>query len=54
LGGILVGLTETFWTGYLDIQSKDIAVFAILALVLIFRPQGLLLPSLRGPDPGLR
>jgi len=54
VGGLLVGLTETFWTGYLDIQSKDIAVFAILAFVLIFRPQGLLQPSLRGPDPGLR
>ncbi len=54
LGGLVVGLTETFWTAYLDIQSKDIAVFALLALVLIFRPQGLVRPAIHGPDPGLR
>ena len=54
VGGMAVGLTETYWTAYLDIQSKDIAVFALLALVLIFRPQGLVQPALRGPDPGLR
>ena len=53
-GGLIVGLTETFWTAYLDIQSKDIAVFALLALILIFRPQGLLRPTVRGPDPALR
>jgi branched-chain amino acid transport system permease protein len=53
-GGVVVALTETFWTAYFDIQSKDIAVFVLLALVLIFRPQGLLQPVLRGPDPGLR
>jgi branched-chain amino acid transport system permease protein len=53
-GGIAVALTETFWTAYFDIQSKEIAVFVLLALVLIFRPRGLLQSTLRGPDPGLR
>ena len=41
LGGLLVGLLETFWSGYLSIESKDIAVFALLAAFLVFRPQGL-------------
>ena len=54
VGGLVVGLTETFWTAYFDIQSKDIVIFVLLALVLVFRPQGLLQPVLRGPDPGLR
>mgnify|MGYP003885670811 CR=1 FL=1 len=42
LGGILIGLVETFWSGYLDGTWRDVAVFALLALFLIFRPQGLL------------
>ena len=42
LGGLLIGLVEALWSGYFSIAYKDIAVFAILILVLIFRPQGLL------------
>ncbi len=42
LGGFLIGMLETFWSGYLTIAYKDIAVFGVLALVLIFRPAGLL------------
>ena len=42
LGGFLIGMLETFWSGYLTIAYKDIAVFGILTLVLIFRPIGLL------------
>ena len=42
LGGLLIGLLEAFWSGYLTIAYKDIAVFAVLTLVLIFRPDGLL------------
>ena len=42
LGGLLIGLIEAFWSGYFTIEYKDVAAFAILVLVLIFRPTGLL------------
>lgn len=42
LGGILIGLLETFWSAYLTIAYKDVAVFALLAVVLALRPEGLL------------
>ncbi|MEA4837882.1 MAG: branched-chain amino acid ABC transporter permease LivH [Rhodospirillaceae bacterium] len=42
LGGLLIGLIEAFWSAYFSIEYKDVAVFAILVLVLLFRPTGLL------------
>jgi branched-chain amino acid transport system permease protein len=42
LGGLLIGLIETLWSGYFSIDYKDVASFSILAIVLIFMPQGLL------------
>jgi branched-chain amino acid transport system permease protein len=42
LGGFLIGLIEAFWSGYFSIEYKDVATFAILVIVLIFRPSGLL------------
>ena len=42
LGGILIGLIETFWSGYFTLEYKDVAAFSILAIVLIFLPSGLL------------
>lgn len=42
LGGLLIGLIEAFWSGYFTVEYKDVAAFAILVLVLIFRPTGLL------------
>ena len=42
LGGILIGLLETFWSAYLTIAYKDVAIFGLLALVLVLRPNGLL------------
>ena len=41
LGGVLIGALETFWAGYFSIAYKDIALFALLAAVLIWRPHGL-------------
>ena len=41
-GGLLIGLIESFWSGYFTIEYKDVAAFSILVLVLIFRPTGLL------------
>jgi len=50
LGGLVLGLVETFGAGYLPIltggvigpEYKDIFAFAILILVLVFRPMGIL------------
>ncbi|MCW8836951.1 MAG: branched-chain amino acid ABC transporter permease LivH [Rhodospirillales bacterium] len=42
LGGLLIGLVEAFWSAYFSIEYKDVAVFSILVLVLIFRPTGIL------------
>ncbi len=42
LGGIVIGLIETFWSAYFTVEYKDVAAFAMLAIVLIFLPQGLL------------
>ncbi|WP_321502680.1 branched-chain amino acid ABC transporter permease LivH [Breoghania sp.] len=42
LGGLLIGLIETFWSGYFSVEYKDVAAFSILAIVLIFLPEGLL------------
>ncbi len=42
LGGVLIALLETFWSAYLTIAYKDVAVFALLAIVLTLRPEGLL------------
>jgi branched-chain amino acid transport system permease protein len=41
VGGLLVGLIETMWSGYVSIDYKDVAAFSVLAVTLIFLPQGL-------------
>ncbi len=42
LGGLSIGLIEAFWSAYFSIAYKDVVVFGVLVLVLIFRPTGLL------------
>ena len=42
LGGVLIGLIETFWSAYFSVEYKDVAAFSILAITLIFLPSGLL------------
>ena len=42
IGGLLIGLIETLWSAYFSIDYKDVAAFSILAITLIFLPQGLL------------
>lgn len=44
IGGLIVGVFETFVGGYLDIYlggAKDISPYILLFIVLIFRPYGL-------------
>jgi branched-chain amino acid transport system permease protein len=44
LGGFLIGLTEAYSTGYLPQGSTfhDLYVFALLIIIILVRPQGLL------------
>jgi branched-chain amino acid transport system permease protein len=42
LGGLLIGMVELFGAAYLSPYLRDVYVFSILILVLLFRPTGLL------------
>lgn len=42
LGGLVLGWTESFATGYVSSDYEDVFAFALLVLILIFRPWGLL------------
>ncbi|MDE3269911.1 MAG: branched-chain amino acid ABC transporter permease LivH [Pseudomonadota bacterium] len=41
LGGVLLGLSESLFSGFINTDYKDVFAFAILVLMLIFRPSGL-------------
>ncbi|MCD8552790.1 branched-chain amino acid ABC transporter permease LivH [Seleniivibrio sp.] len=42
LGALILGWTESFATGYVSSDYEDVFAFALLVLILIFRPAGLL------------
>ena len=42
LGGFVLGWTESFATGYVSSDYEDVFAFALLVLILIFRPAGIL------------
>ncbi len=42
LGGLILGLLEALGAGYLSTQWKNVVAFAVLVLVLLLRPRGLL------------
>ncbi len=42
LGGLIIGLIETMWSGYIGGEYKDVAAFSILIITLIFFPTGFL------------
>ncbi|MGF1476776.1 MAG: branched-chain amino acid ABC transporter permease [Geminicoccaceae bacterium] len=42
LGAALLGTLDGLWQAYFPIAYRDVFVFSVLCLVLIFRPQGLL------------
>ncbi len=42
LGGIIIGVTETFVAGYISSTYRDAIAFGILILILLIRPSGLL------------
>ncbi|MBL8763769.1 MAG: branched-chain amino acid ABC transporter permease [Phycisphaerae bacterium] len=41
IGGVMIGLLEFFGAAYVSTQYRDVYVFALLILVLLFRPAGL-------------
>jgi branched-chain amino acid transport system permease protein len=47
LGGLLIGLAETFVVAYLSPNFRDAIAFTILIAVLLFRPQGILGSTVR-------
>ena len=47
LGGILLGVIEIFAKAYLSTQLSDAIVFAVLIIVLLIRPSGLLGKQIR-------
>ncbi|PAV26831.1 L-leucine ABC transporter membrane protein /L-isoleucine ABC transporter membrane protein /L-valine ABC transporter membrane protein [Tamilnaduibacter salinus] len=42
LGGLILGVAESFTAGYLSSEYKDVVSFSLLILILLFRPTGLL------------
>ena len=42
LGGLMLGVIETFAKAYISTQLSDAIVFAVLIIVLLIRPTGLL------------
>jgi branched-chain amino acid transport system permease protein len=42
LGSLILGLTESFATGYISSDYEDVFAFSLLVIILIFRPSGLL------------
>lgn len=42
LGALILGLTESFGTGYISSDYEDVFAFSLLVLILILRPSGLL------------
>ncbi len=48
LGGLLLGLIETFAIGFISPTYKDVIAFGVLILILLIRPSGLL--GVRAPQ----
>ncbi len=42
LGGVLVGAFEALWSTYFAVGYRDVAVYSLLAIVLVLRPGGLI------------
>ena len=42
LGSVVLGLTESFATGYVSSDYEDVFAFSLLVLILIFKPAGIL------------
>ncbi|WML52356.1 branched-chain amino acid ABC transporter permease [Neobacillus sp. PS3-12] len=41
VGGLIIGLVETYAAGYISSEYKDVFAFVIMILILLFKPEGL-------------
>ncbi len=48
IGGLVIGMIQSFWDGYFDSAWTQVIIFVILILVLVFRPTGIL--GMRVPE----
>ncbi len=42
LGGIILGLSESLFSSFVNTDYKDVFAFSLLVLILIFKPEGIL------------
>ncbi len=42
LGGLIIGVTEAFVSGYISSTYRDAIAFGVLILILLVKPSGLL------------
>ncbi len=42
LGGIILGMSESLFSGFINTDYKDVFAFSLLVFILIFRPSGIL------------
>jgi len=48
IGGLVIGMIQSFWDGYFDSAWTQVIIFVVLILVLVFRPSGIL--GMRVPE----
>ena len=48
IGGMIIGIIQSMWDGYFDSSWTQIVIFAILIIVLVFRPTGIM--GMRVPE----
>lgn len=41
VGGVIIGIAETFTGGYLGRGLREVAPFIVMVLVLVYKPYGL-------------
>lgn len=47
VGGLLLGVIDNLIAGYVSTSLRDVGTFVVLILILMFRPQGLLVQAVR-------